>query len=191
MISASELSVGTVVKHENGLYRVIASDEHAAGGQLGKVVHTRVRNITNGHIKEWRFRPEERLEDVQLERVEWEFLYSDNELFYFMDPQTFEQFPLEKDKIGDHEKLLTPNMRVAVELYHGDPVHFVFPAPVLRVTSAPPGHHEHDSSTYKKVTLENGMVVLAPQFIKEGEYIKLDSETGKYLERVMVFGARS
>lgn len=187
MVNASELSVGMVVKHEGGLFRIIASDSHSAGGQLGKMVHTRARNIATGHIKEWRFRPEERLDNVQLERVEWEYLYSDNDLFYFMDPKTFEQFPLGRDMIGEYERLLSPNIRVSVELDHGKPVHLVFPAPVLRVTSTPPaGHHEHDSSTYKKVTLENDVEVLAPQFIREGDYIRLDAETGKYVERVMI-----
>lgn len=185
MVNASELYVGQVVRHEGGLFRIVASDFHAAGGQLGKMVHTRARNIVTGHIKEWRFRPEEKLENVELEKLEWEYLYEDGGLFYFMDPQTFEQLPLGAELIGQHSRYLTPNTRIQVELFEGKPVHLVFPPAVLKVISAPPGgHHEHDSSTYKKVTLENGLEVLTPQFIKEGEYIKLDAETGKYLERV-------
>jgi elongation factor P len=185
MVNASDLYLGQVIRREGSLFRVIASDFHAAGGQLGKMVHTRARNIATGHIKEWRFRPEDRLENVELERFEWEYLYNDGDLFYFMDPANFEQYPVEAAMLGDHGKYLVANARIHVEIYQGKPVHFDFPPAVLRVTSAPPaGHHDHDSSTYKKVILENGMEVLAPQFIKAGEYIKIDTETGKYLERV-------
>ena len=186
MVNASELYVGQVVRHEGALFRVVASDYHSAGGQLGKMVHTRARNIVTGHIKEWRFRPEERLDNVELQRSEWEYLYKDGDLLYFMDPNTFEQFPVEMDIIGPHSRYLWANTRIQVETYEGNPVHFVFPPVVLKVTSAPPGTHEHESSTYKKITLENGMEVLAPQFIKEGELIKVDPETGKYLERVHI-----
>lgn len=186
MVNASELYVGQIIKHDGALFRIIASDFHAVGGQLGKMVHTRARNITTGHIKEWRFRPEERLENVELEKREWEFLYQDGDLFYFMDPATFEQFPLEIDLIGQHSKYLLPNTRLQFDLYEGKPVHVAFPPVILKVTSAPPGLREHEGSPYKKVTLENGMEVLAPQFIKEGEYIRVDAETGKYMERIHV-----
>ena len=186
MLNASELYSGQVVKHEGALYRIVASEYHSAGGQLGKMVHARARNITTGHIKEWRFRPEEKVENVELQRYEWEYLYKDGNLFYFMDPATFEQFPLEMDLIGPYSKYLSPNARIHVDAFEGKPVHVDFPPVILKVISAPPGHHEHESSTLKKVTLENGMEVLAPQFIKEGEYIRLDPETGKYVERVHV-----
>ena len=184
MINASDLHVGQVILREGNLFEIISSDYHSAGGQLGKMVHTRARNIATGHIKEWRFRPEDRVENVELERQEWEYLYADGDLFYFMDPNTYEQFPLEKNLIGTHSKYLVPNVRIQVHVYKGKPVHFEFPPAVLKVTSAPPGHREHDSATLKKVILENGMEVLAPQFITEGEYVRVDPDTGKYVERV-------
>jgi elongation factor P len=102
-----------------------------------------------------------------------------------MNPETFEQIALPTEAIGDYEKFLQPNMRIPVEFYEGNPINIVFPEAVeLTVVTAPPGLHEHETSTFKTVTLENGMEVLAPQFIKEGDILRIETATAKYLERV-------
>lgn len=185
MIVASGLRAGTVIKLDNELFSATSVDYRASGGQFGSMVFVRVRSLGTHHVKELRFHPNDKIEDVALEHQEMEYLYSDDTGFYFMNPETFEQISLPKEAIGDYAKFLQPNMRIPVELYEGSPVNVDLPEAVeLKVVSAPPGLHEHETSTYKTAVLENGMEVLVPQFIKEGDVVKIESASGKYLERV-------
>jgi elongation factor P len=185
MIEATKLKAGTVIRVEADLYDVVAAEYHAGGGKMGGAVFVRAKNLKTGHLRELRFRPDERLEDVELERRQLEYLYADGGELCFMNPDTFEQIGLAKEAIGVSEKFLVPNMRVAAQFHEGRLVGVVFPAAVeLRVVTAPAPLHEHDVTTYKTVVLENGLEVLAPQFIKEGDLVKIEVATGKYLERV-------
>jgi elongation factor P len=164
---------------------------HSGSGQFGGSVYIKGKNLRNGHVKEWRARPEEKWKEVELTRKEMEYLYSEGESLYFMDPETYDQVSLPKIVIGEKERFLKPNMRIPVELHEGTPVYLVFPEVVdLRVVSAPPGVKEGQGSTYKTVILENGMEILAPQFIKEGDLVRVEVETGKYRERVKEEGKK-
>lgn len=190
MLAASELKTGTVIKLDNELFSATSVDYHEGSGQFATMVFVKLRGLTTHHVKELRLHPNDKFEDVVLERQEMEYLYKDDTGFWFMNPDTFEQIGLPREAIGDYEKFLQPNMRIPVELYEGSPVNIVFPEAVeLTVVSAPPGLREHETSTYKPVILENGMEVLAPQFIKDGDMIKVETATAKYLERVR-HGAR-
>lgn len=185
VIEATELKTGTVIRHDDELHRVISAEYHAGVGKFGSMMFARVKNLRTGHVRELRLHTTDKLEDVELERREMEYLYNDGAEFYFMNPDTFEQVGLPREAVGANEKFLRPNMRVPVELYEGSLLSIAFPAAVeLKVVSAPPGLREHEGATYKTVVLENGMEVLAPQFIKEGDLVKIEVATGKYLERV-------
>jgi elongation factor P len=191
MITASEVRAGMAIKREGELYSVISADYHAGSGQFGGVMFARLKNLRTQNFKEVRLHPNEKVEDVQLERQEMEYLYTDGGDFYFMNPETFEQISLPKEAIGPREKFLQPNMRIPVEMYEGNPINVIFPEIVeLKVVSAPPGLREHETATYKTVILENGMEVLAPQFIKEGEVVRIEVASGKYLERVKAEGRK-
>lgn len=191
MIAASDMRAGMVIRLDGELYSVVSAEYHAGGGQFGGTVFARIKNLRTNHLKEWRFHPNDKVEDVALERQEVEYLYTDGTDFYFMNPDTFEQISLPREVIGQREKFLQPNMRIPVELYEGQPINIIFPEVVeLKVVSAPPGLREHETSTYKTVVLENGMEVLVPQFIKEGEIVRIEVETGKYLERVKKEGRK-
>ena len=185
MVEASGLKSGMVVMLEGELHCVASAGYHAGGGQHGSAVFARVRILKTGHIRELRLHPGDRIEEVALDHKEMEYLYADGVSFYFMDPDTFEQISLSSEIIGAYEKFLQPNMRIPVALYEGEPVSIAFPPAVeLSVASAPPGLHEHATSTFKTATLENGMEVLVPQFIKEGDTVRIEVASGKYLERV-------
>ncbi len=191
MITASEVRAGMAIKREGELYSVISADYHAGSGQFGGVMFARLKNLRTQNFKEVRLHPNEKVEDVQLERQEMEYLYTDGGDFYFMNPETFEQISLPREIIGPREKFLQPNMRIPVEMYEGNPINIIFPEIVeLKVVSAPPGLREHETATYKTVILENGMEVLAPQFIKEGEVVRIEVASGKYLERVKAEGRK-
>ena len=186
MIPASELRAGAAIRLDGELYSVTSAEYHAGAGKFGSMVFVKAKSLAGGHLRELRFHPGDKLDDVELERRDMEYLYSDGDGFYFMDPANFEQISLPREAIGPHERFLQPNLKVPVELCEGRPVKVAFPEAVeLRVTVAPAPLREHDSgATFKSATLENGMEVLVPQFIKEGDIVKIEVATGKYLERV-------
>ncbi|MBI3951128.1 MAG: elongation factor P [Acidobacteria bacterium] len=185
MIAASEIREGVTLKMSGELYRVIATTFHAGGGRMGTTVVVKMRHMATGHMREQRFDPAEKVEDASLEKQTMEYLYTDGDAFYFMSPETYEQVSLPRKAIGHLEKFLQPNMQIPVEFYEGNPVNTLFLELVeLKVISTPSGLHEHDITTPKSATLENGMEVLVPQFIKEGDIVRVDVATGKYVERV-------
>lgn len=185
MILAGALKEGVILRLEGQLFKVISSEYHAGGGKMGGVTHAKLRNLQTGTFWERRFRPDEKMEDVELDRVSMEYIYPEGDDFYFMNPETFEQIPVPKNVIGTIEKFLRPEMRIPVEFFEGKPVNLIFPEAVeLKVsTTAQPIHNQQDN-TLKPATLENGMEILVPQFIKPGETVRVQVETGKYLERV-------
>jgi elongation factor P len=185
MIIASQLRPGAVLKSGEDLLKVIDSTFHVGQGKMPGSVHAKLRNIRKGTFKELRWRPEERLEDVQLEKRDMEFLYSDADSVTFMDPTSFDQVSVPLESIGAAEKYLKPEMRVPVEFYGGEPVSIVFPGIVeVKVeTTAPPAHQQQDN-TFKYATLENGVETMVPQFVKPGEIVRIEVATGKYVDRV-------
>ncbi|KWR88409.1 elongation factor P [Cupriavidus sp. IDO] len=185
MIEASGLKAGMVVMLEGELHTVASAGYHAGGGQQGSAVFAKFKSLKTGHVKALRLHPGDKLEEVVLEHKVMEYLYTDGVAFYFMNPDTFEQISLPSETMGTYEKFLQPNMRIPVQLHEGEPVTIAFPQAVeLTIVSTPPALHEHETSTFKTATLENGMEVLVPQFIKEGDTVRIEVVSGKYLERV-------
>ncbi len=185
MVIASQLRPGMVVKTGEDLFKVIESTYHVGQGKMPGSVHGKLRHVLKGTFKEVRFRPEERLEDVQLEKREMEFLYADADSANFMDPNSFEQISIPIESIGSAEKFLRPEMRIPVEFHEGRPVSIVFPGivEVKVATTAQPVHQQQDN-TFKYATLENGLEVMVPHFIKTGEIVRIEVATGKYVDRV-------
>lgn len=185
MIIASQLRPGVVLRIGNDILKVLESSYHVGQGKMPGSVHTRARNVISGTLKEFRFRPEERLEDTQLQRQDMEFLYADSDSLVFMNPQTFEQVSVPGEAIGAATKFLQPEMKVPVEFYEGQPVSIVFPPIVeakVSVTAQP--IHQQQDNTFKEATLENGLEIMVPQFIKPGETVRVEVATAKYVDRV-------
>jgi elongation factor P len=185
MVVASQLRPGTVLKIGPDLFKVIESTYHVGQGKMPGSVHSKLRHVLKGTFKELRFRPEERLEETQLEKQDMEFLYSDSDSATFMNPRTYDQVAIPLEAIGAATKFLQPEMKVPVELYEGQPVSIVFPEIVeVKVqTTAQPVHQQQDN-TYKSAILENGLELMVPQFIKPGELVRVEVGTGKYVDRV-------
>lgn len=185
MVVASQLRPGTVLKIGPDLFKVIESTYHVGQGKMPGSVHSKLRHVLKGTFKELRFRPEERLEETQLEKQDMEFLYSDSDSATFMNPRTYDQVAIPLEAIGAATKFLQPEMRVPVEFYEGQPVSIVFPEIVeVRIqTTAQPVHQQQDN-TYKSATLENGLELMVPQFLKPGELVRVEVGTGKYVDRV-------
>jgi len=185
MVVASQLRPGMVLKIGSDILKVFESNYHIGQGKMPGSVHARARNVLSGNLKELRLRPEERLEDTQLQKQDMEFLFADADSVTFMNPTTYEQVSVPLEAVGAAAKFLQPEMKVPVEFYEGQPVSIDLP-PVAEVkvsTTAQPVHQQQDN-TYKEATLENGLDIMVPQFIKPGEIVRVDVATGKYVDRV-------
>jgi len=185
MLEAANLKAGFVIRREGELFRVLEVLHHGGGGQFAGFVVLKLKSLRSGHVKELRLAPEEKLEEVELQRRELEYLYEDESGYVFMDAETFEQYSLPRQALGKKSVFLTPNARLPVEFWEEQPVNVIFPEVVeLKVASAPPGLREMETSTYKTAQLENGMEILVPQFIETGDVVRVETETRRYLERV-------
>lgn len=186
MKPSSELRAGDVIRHSGKLFRVLDSDYHHGGGKMPGNVQAKLLDLKTSHHTEQHFRPDERVEDVELEKRSLEFLYEDSTGLTFMDPESYEQITLQKEMLGEFHRYLQPNQVLRGEYMEGELLDVITPPNVtLEVTTAPePIHGQHESNVYKTVSLENGMEILAPQFIKAGDKVEVEVQTGKYHSRV-------
>jgi elongation factor P len=185
MVIASELRPGMVIRSEGQVYKVLDVESKAGAAKMGGVVKASLSNLHTARMLDQHFRPQERLEDLELERHNMEFLYSGDDGVTFMNPVTFEQVEIAREMIGAAEKFLQPEMELPVEFFEGKPVSVVLPQIVEArvITTAPPIHAQQDSA-FKEATLENGVQIRVPLFICLGETVRVEVRTGKYVDRV-------
>jgi elongation factor P len=184
MVIASDLREGMMVRIEGQIYKVLEVESKAGAAKMGGVVKTKLINVRSGRMWGPHFRPQERLEDLGLERRTMEFLYAGGDRCTFMRPDTFEQIELPAAILGLAEKFLQPGMELPVEFFEGEPISVVLPdvAEARVATTAPPSHSQQDSA-WKEATLENGLAIRVPLFIAPGEMVRVDVKTGRYVER--------
>ncbi|MGA2607732.1 MAG: translation elongation factor P [Terriglobia bacterium] len=187
MFLAADLKEGMVIRIEGQIYRVLEAESKAGAAKLGGVIKTKLSNVRTGHIWEPHFRPQERLEEVQLERRILEFVFGAGDACTFMSPQTFEQWEVPRGVLGPAEKFLQPGMHLPVEFFAGEPLRVAFPevAEVRVAETAPPAHAQQETA-WKEAKLENGLSVQVPMFIGRGEVVRVEVRTGHYSERVRV-----
>ena len=185
MVIASELRPGMVIRFEGQVYKVLDVESKAGAAKMGGVVKASLSNLHSGRMLDQHFRPQERLEDLELERHNMEFLYSSDDGVTFMNPVTFEQIEIAREMIGSAEPFLKPEMELPVEFFEGKPVSVVLPQIVeMKIeTTAPPIHAQQDSA-FKEATLDNGMEIKVPLFIAPGETVRIEVKTGRYVDRV-------
>ncbi len=184
MIAASELRAGMAIRFESQNYKVIAADYHPGQGKMGGQTHARLRSLDTGTLWEHSFRSDLKIEDLALERKGMDYLYSDEGMHVFMDPDTCEQAEVPESLLGTKGRFLKPEMRVVVELLNEKPVSVVMPDFLdVRVEDTTPPVHAQNDSTWKPAVLDNGVEVMVPQFIKTGDAIRIDLENIKYMNR--------
>jgi elongation factor P len=192
MVMASELRTGMVIRVEGDVYKVLEVDAKAGAAKLGGVVKTKLRNVNTGRLWEPHFRPQERFEELGLERRSMEFLFSDDESCTFMNPETFEQVEVPRATLGSGEQFLQSGTQVPVELFEGRPISVILPEVVeAKIADTSPAAHAQQDTTWKEATLDNGVVVRVPLFIGPGETIRLDVRTLRYVERAKAERKRS
>jgi len=184
MATASELTYGMVVRVEGQIYRVLKVESKAAAAKLGGVVKAELSNVVTGRLWEARFRPQEHVEELQVERRNMEFLFREGATSTFMDPGTFEQVEVPDEILGLAVNFLQSGTTVPLEFFEGKPISAVTPDIVEArvVHTAPPTHSQQDSA-WKEATLENGISIRVPLFIAPEEWVRVDLRTGRYLER--------
>jgi elongation factor P len=185
MIQATQLKKGMCIKHDNDLYRVVAT-QHITPGNWRGMVQAKIRSLKTGSIVEHRFRSEDRVERAILDETEMEFLYQDGDMYHFMNNETFEQIGLSAEVLGDAVPYLIPNVKLKIEMYEGRPVGIDLPLAVdMKVMQTEPAIKGASvSNVGKPAKMETGLVVQVPPFINEGDVIKIETATGSYLERV-------
>ena len=185
MVIASELRPGMVIRFEGQVYKVLEVESKAGAAKMGGVVKATLSNLHSGRMLDQHMRPQERLEDLELERHNMEFLYSGDNGLTFMNPVTFEQVEIAGEMLGPAEKFLQPEMELPVEFFEGKPVSVVLPQIVeVKVETTTPPIHAQQDSAFKEATLENGLEIRVPLFIAPGETVRVEVRTGKYLDRV-------
>lgn len=182
--SLKELRVGLAVDIDNQPYQILWAD-FMRTAQRKPVMRTKMRNLITGQVLELTFKPGDKVVEANLERRTANFMYRQGDEFQFMDNESFEQFAFTKEQVGEISNFVKENSDVDVMLYNDKPVTISLPAKViLLVTEAAPGV-KGDSATNatKRVKVETGYEVNVPLFIKEGDKIKINTETGLYVER--------
>jgi len=185
MISVNDVRRGTVIKFEGDLFSVV-EHQHVKPGKGGAFVRTKLRNLKKGTVIDRTFRAGEKLEDIRLEKRPMQYLYDEGDDLVFMDTENFEQEHIPKDAIGDALLFLKEEDIVEIALYEGRPVTVEPPlSVVLKVTYAEPGARgDTATNVLKPVKVETGAEVRVPLFINEGDLIKINTQTGEYIERV-------
>ena len=185
MISAGDFRNGITLEIEGNVYQILEF-QHVKPGKGAAFVRTKLKNIINGGVVEKTFRPTEKFPAARIDRVDMQYLYSDGDLFHFMNTETFDQIALNADDIGDALKFVKENEMVKICSYNGNV--FAVEPPLfaeLEITDTEPGF-KGDTATgaTKPATVETGAVVSVPLFVEQGDKIKIDTRTGEYLSRV-------
>jgi len=185
MISAGDFRNGITIEYDNNIYQIIEF-QHVKPGKGAAFVRTKLKNIINGGVIEKTFRPSEKCPQARIDRKDMQYLYSDGDLFYFMDNENYEQIAINRDTIGDALKFVKENEMCKV-CSHNNNVFAVEPPLFveLEITETEPGF-KGDTATgaNKPATVETGATVYVPLFVDQGVKIKIDTRTGEYLSRV-------
>lgn len=185
MISAGDFKNGITVEIDGNIYQILEF-QHVKPGKGAAFVRTKLKNIINGGVVEKTFRPTEKFPTARIDRVDMQYLYSDGDLYNFMNVETFDQIALNSDTIGDALKFVKENEMVKICSVNGNV--FAVEPPLfveLEITETEPGFKgDTAQGASKPATVETGAVVNVPLFVEIGDKIKIDTRTGEYLSRV-------
>ena len=185
MISAGDFRNGITIELDNNIYQIIEF-QHVKPGKGAAFVRTKLKNVKNGGVIEKTFRPTEKCPQARIDRKDMQYLYSDGDLYHFMDVENYEQIALNEEAIGDTLKFVKENEMVKVCSHNGNV--FAIEPPLfveLEITETEPGF-KGDTATgaTKPAVVETGATVYVRLFVNQGDVIKIDTRTGEYLSRV-------
>ena len=185
MISAGDFKNGITVEIDGNIYQILEF-QHVKPGKGAAFVRTKLKNIISGGAVERTFRPTEKFPKAHIDRKDMQYLYNDGDLYYFMDPETYDQIPISSAAIGDSLKFVKENEMCKICSHNGNV--FAVEPPLfveLVITECEPGV-KGDTATgaTKPAVVETGATVMVPLFVEQDDVIKIDTRTGEYLSRV-------
>ena len=185
MLSAGDFRNGLTIEMDNGIFQIIEF-QHVKPGKGAAFVRTKLKNIVSGGVVEKSFRPTEKFPQARIDRAEMQYLYSDGDLYNFMNTENYEQIALTAEQIGDALKFVKENEMVKICSHNGNV--FAVEPPMfveLEITETEPGF-KGDTATgaTKPAVVETGATVYVPLFVEQNDKIKIDTRTGEYLSRV-------
>ena len=184
-INAGEIRVGMLLEYKNDLWQVLKT-QHVKPGKGGAFAQVEMKSLNKNTKLNERFRSSETVEKASLEETTFNYLYSDEVNYFFMDPKTFEQIEIKKETVGDKGKLLTENLQVSVSFYNENPLSIELPNQVqckVETTDAAI-KGQTVSSSYKPATLDNGLNIQVPPFIEAGDEIVVDTRNLEYIKKI-------
>lgn len=185
MISAGDFKNGVTFEMEGNVFSIVQF-QHVKPGKGAAFVRTKIRNVLTGAVVERTFSPTDKFPKAHIETKEMQYLYSDGDLYYFMDPESYEQIPLGYEQVQEALKFLKENDNATIKFFKGNAFSVAAPNFVeLLITKCEPGV-KGDTATgaNKPATVETGAVITVPLFVNEGDTIRVDTRTGEYMERV-------
>ncbi len=184
-IPATQLRVGMLIQLDGNLCRVLTTQHITPGNKRG-MMQTTLRNVQSGSKIDHRFRSTDRVERAMVDSQEMDYLYADGDQYVFMHPETYEQVTLMSDLLEDSLPYLLPNTRVTVDIFESIPIGITLPSTVdLRVTETEPSMRGATATaSMKPATVETGLVVQVPQFVTDGDVVRVNTAEGKYMSRV-------
>ena len=184
MVTAGDFRNGMTFEMDGNVYQIVEL-QHVKPGKGAAFVRTKIKNVIAGTTVERTFTPNDKFPTAYIERKEMEYSYNDGDLYYFMDPETYDMIPINASTLGENFRFVKENMVCKLASYKGnvfavEPPNFV----ELLVTQTDPGFAGNTATNATKpATLETGAEVRVPLFINEGEMIRIDTRTGEYMER--------
>ena len=184
-INAGEIRVGMLLEYKNDLWLVLKT-QHVKPGKGGAFAQVEMKSVGKNTKLNERFRSSETVEKASLEETAFNFLYDDENSYFFMDPKTFEQIEIKKDTIGEKGKLMTENLEVSVSFYNDNPILVELPNQITCKieTTDVALKGQTVSSSYKPATLTNGINIQVPPFIESGDEIIIDTRTIEYVKKI-------
>ena len=184
-ISGNEIRVGMLIEHKNDLWQVLKT-QHVKPGKGGAFAQVEMKSVNRNTKLNERFRSSDTVEKASLDEIKFNYLYEDEDNYYFINPKTFEQINIKKDIIGEKGKLLTENLEVDISFYNESPLSVEMPNQVtckVKTTDvALKG--QTVSSSYKPATLDNGINIQVPPFIESEDEIIVDTRTIEYVKKI-------
>ena len=184
-INAGEIRVGMLLEYKDDLWQVLKT-QHVKPGKGGAFAQVEMKSVNKNTKLNERFRSSETVEKASLEETNYNFLYEDENNYFFMQPKTFEQIELKKDIVGEKGKLLTENLEVSVSFYNDVPISVELPNQVTceidTTDAALKG--QTDSSSYKPAVLDNGLNIQVPPFIEAGDEVIVDTRNLEYVKKI-------
>ena len=184
-INASEIRVGMLLEHKNDLWQVLKT-QHVKPGKGGAFAQIEMKNVNKNTKLNERFRSNESVEKASLEETKFNFLYNDENNYFFMNPKSFDQIEIKKSLVGERGKLLTENLEVSISFYNEIPISVELPNQVtckIETTDAAI-KGQTVSSSYKPATLLNGLNIQVPPFVEAGDEVIVDTRNLEYIKKI-------